>query len=113
METVQERKPFNKRAFISIALFIAGLALPVSGIMNHNLQFDPLTPERHFWMAVHNMSALLFSIFAVLHVSLNWRALLHYAQRVKGIVISKEALAAIVLVVCLVGVFSSHAFHVR
>ena len=113
MDTVQEKKSFNKRAFISIVLFTAGLILPVSGIMNHNLQFDPLTSERHFWMAVHNMSALLFGVFAVLHISLNWRVLIHYAQKVKSISVSKEAFAAVTLVLCLVGLFSLHAFHVR
>ena len=111
METTGKKK-FNKRAFVSVAMFVALAALPVSGIMNHNLQFETLTPERHFWMSVHNMSAFLFTVFAIIHLSYNWRPLLDYMRKAKKITISKEAVLAIVLVVFIVGVFSSHAFHV-
>jgi uncharacterized iron-regulated membrane protein len=113
MDTIIENKQFNKRAFTSIALLLSGLVLPISGIMNHQLQFDPFTQARHFWMSVHNMSALLFTLFAVIHVSLNWRSLVHYAKKAKGFIMSKEAVAAIALIVCVVGLFASHAFHVQ
>jgi len=113
MNSTTEKKSFNKRAFISIAMFVSGLSLPVSGIMNHNLQFEPLTQQRHFWMSVHNISAILFTIFIILHLFYNWRSLIHYIRKAKGLVISKEALAAITLVVIIVSLFSSHAFHVR
>ena len=106
------QKPFNKRAFVSVSMFLSGMILPVSGIMNHNLQFDVLTLERHFWMSVHNMSATLFCIFAVLHVVYNWKALMNHVRKLKGIHISKEAIYAILLVIVIVGLFSSHAFHV-
>ena len=112
MET-EQKKPFNKRAFISVALFVTGLALPVSGIMNHALGFEPLSPARHFWMSVHNMSALLFIICSVLHIGLNWRALLRSMKNARHVVVSREALAAILLLLIVVGAFSSHAFHVH
>jgi hypothetical protein len=108
-----EKKPFNRRAFTSIAMFLSGTLLPISGIMNHKLAFSSLTPHYHFWMSVHNMSALIFCICAVTHVTYNWRALLHYINKVKSQKISKEALYAIILVLGVVGLFSSHAFHVR
>ena len=113
MNTISDNKPFNRRAFISMALFVSGLLLPVSGIMNHNLQFDFLTPERHFWMSVHNMSALVFSVSAIFHVVNNGRALIHYARNFSGVFVSKEAMAAAALVVTLVGLFASHAFLAR
>ncbi len=112
MDNKVEKRPFNLRAFTSIALLISVSLLPVSGIMNHQLQFDLLTPARHFWMSVHNMSATLFVAFAVIHVSLNWRALTHYAMKVKGVMLSREALVAFVVIICVVGVFAPHAFHV-
>ena len=108
-----KKKSFNKRAFISIAMFASGLCLPFSGIMNHNIQFEPLSVERHFWMSVHNMAALLFVIFAILHISYNWRALMNYAKKAKEMFISKESLAAIALVIVIVGLFASHAYHVN
>jgi succinate dehydrogenase/fumarate reductase cytochrome b subunit len=107
------QKPFNKRAFISTALFTSGLFLPISGLMNHLLQFEGLTITRHFWMTVHDISGILFVIFSVLHISLNWRALLNYIKKVKDIYISKEALLAIILTVLIVGIFSSHVFHIK
>ncbi|NTW32590.1 MAG: DUF4405 domain-containing protein [Bacteroidetes bacterium] len=113
MEKDIKKKPFNKRAFISIAMFTSGLCLPFSGIMNHNLQFETLSVERHFWMSVHNMAAVLFVIFAILHISYNWRALMSYAKKAKEIFISKESLAAIALVIVIVGLFASHTYHVN
>ena len=109
----KEKVKFNKRAFVSIAMLISGLLLPVSGIMNHNLQFEMLTPQRHFWMSVHNMSASLFTIFTVIHVILNRKALKNYITKVKKVVISKEAAIAFALIIFVVALFSTHAFHVR
>lgn len=112
---VQElrKKSFNRRAFVSIVMFLSGLCLPISGIINHKLQLESLTVERHFWMSVHNSAAVLFAIFAILHISYNWRVLMNYAKKVKEIAISKEAIAAFVLVIILVGLISSHAYHIQ
>jgi hypothetical protein len=106
------RQPFNKRALISTALFTSGLLLPFSGIMNHLLQFEGLTIQRHFWMSVHDISGILFVIFSILHISYNWRALINYVKKVKDVFISKEALIAIILVILIVGLISSHPFHI-
>lgn len=107
------KKPFNKRAFVSISMFSSGMILPFSGIMNHRLQLETLSSQRHFWMAVHNMSATLFCIFAVWHVFYNWKALMNHIRQLKGISISKEAIYAMLLVFVVVGFYSSHAFHVH
>lgn len=107
------QKTFNKRAFISTALFTSGLFLPISGLMNHILQLEGITNARHFWMSVHDISGILFVIFSILHISFNWRALINYIKKVKDIIISKEALIAIILVIFLVGLISSHVFHIK
>lgn len=112
MEQIAKRKSFNKRAFISTSLFISGLILPFSGIMNHNLQFEMQTLERHFWMSVHDIAGILFVIFSILHVSYNWKILMSYAKKAKEMFISKEALTAIAFVILIVGLISSHVFHV-
>ena len=113
MKITTQKKPFNKRAFTSIAMIVSLMALPISGIINHQLQIEPLTLARHFWMSVHNVSAILFVVIAIIHITYNWRVLLHYAQKAKETAISREAIMAIVLVVIIVGVISSHAFHVN
>jgi hypothetical protein len=112
METIK-KKAFNKRAFISVAMFISGSFLPVSGLMNHLLQYEALTRTRHFWMTVHNISAILFAIFAFVHISLNWRTLQLYIRKMKEISVSREAVAAFFIVMIVVGLFASHVFHVN
>jgi hypothetical protein len=107
------KKPFNKRAFISTALLTSGLFLPLSGLMLHFLQFNGLTFSMHFWMSVHDISGILFLIFSILHISNNWKALINYAKKAKDIFISKEALIAIAMVVLIVGLISSHVFHIN
>jgi hypothetical protein len=112
MEQYTKKKPFNWRAFISTALFVSGLSLPFTGFMNHYFQFDKFTLDRHFWMSAHDIAGILFVIFSVLHLSYNWRVLIGYAKKAKEIYISKEALTAIIFVIMIVGLISSHAFHV-
>jgi len=85
----------------------------LKGIENHKLQFDTFTTQKHFWMSVHNMSAFLFTVFVMLHIKYNWRSLFGYTKKIKELKISKEAVLAIVLVVFIVGLISSHAFLVR
>jgi hypothetical protein len=104
-------KPFNKRSFISTGLFLSGLILPFTGFMNHYFQFEKLTLDGHFWMTTHNIAGILFVIFSIIHVSYNWRVLLTYVKKAKKVFISKEALTAIVFVIVIVGLVSSHAFH--
>jgi len=112
MENKTAKREFNRRAFTSVALFVSGLFLPVSGYMNHQLQFEEMTILRHFWMSVHNMAAVLFIIFIIMHLSFNWRALLNHVNHAKKVVLSKEALLAVVIVIGMVMLFSSHAFRV-
>jgi hypothetical protein len=113
MEQVQKKKPFNKRAFISTALFVSGVSLPITGFMNHSLQFGSFSIARHFWMSAHDVAGILFVLFAIVHISYNWRLLLNYAKKAKEKFISKETLAAIALVIIVVGLISSHVFHIN
>jgi uncharacterized iron-regulated membrane protein len=113
MPQENKTKPFNKRAFISTALFVSGLSLPISGFMNHYFQFDMLTLERHFWMSAHDVAGILFVLFSFLHISYNWKALMNYAKKAQEMFISKETLTAIAFVLVIVGLVSSHAFHLH
>ena len=110
MET-NKKKSFNTRAFVSVAMFTSLLALPLSGYMNHILQFETLTTSRHFWMSVHDVAAILFAAFSIIHIILNRRALMGYVRKIKHISVSREAVLAIILVVFIVGFITMHAFH--
>lgn len=113
MEITQEKRGFNQRGFVSIGMFISALILPISGVVNHELGLSGFTQERHLWMAVHNSAAALFTVFAATHVVLNWKALIRHARTVKDRVMSKETVAAFVVVAGVVGIFASHALHLR
>lgn len=104
------KKKFNKRAFITFGMLVSGMALPVTGLINHNLGFSDLTVSRHFWMSVHNISGILFTIFAVTHIILNSHAIKNYMNKMKSVIISREAFAALMLVAFITVVFASHAF---
>lgn len=107
------KKPFNKRAFVALVAATSGLGLPLSGFMNHVHQAEGVTLARHSWMAGHNALGVIFVVFGVWHVVLNRRALFSHVRgvvaRVPGL--TREALVAVTLVVGVVGVVVSHAFH--
>ena len=111
MNIDQIKKPFNKRAFVADAMFFSGVLLPFSGYMNHRLQIEFIIGSRHFWMSVHDMAAILFTISVVIHVYYNWRSLVKYINKSKNIRISREAFSAFIVVLAIVGLFSIHAFH--
>jgi len=107
MASIKTNK-FNIRSFVAIAMCISGLLLPISGTMNHLLQFGLLTQKIHFWMSIHNMSGLLFTIFAIFHIILNRTNLVNYVNSVKTNAISKEAIIAMLFVIILVGLAALH-----
>lgn len=110
---MESNKKFNKRAFITFGMLASGMALPVSGLMNHYLAFDLLTISRHFWMSVHNILGLLFAMFSIGHIILNRHAVKNYLTKLKKVFISKEALAAVSIVLFITGLFALHAFVAR
>ncbi len=112
METVTKKRLFSKKAFVSTAMFFSFLFLPFSGIMNHQLQFEALSRERHLWMSIHNMAAVLFVIFSLLHIIYNWRAFTAHIRNAATKVIRKETLIAIIVVCGVIGLFASHVLHV-
>jgi len=110
METT--KKTFNKRAFISSCLLISGLILPLGWVIHFtDIEYYPKLKE--FWMAVHNAATTLFAVFLILHLNLNWKAMKAYITKSKTKIISKETLYAVILIIFVVGLFSSHVFHVK
>jgi|GEM_PF-608171 len=106
-------KKFNKRAFVSAGMFISGIGLPFSGLMNHYLGFERLTAARHAWMSAHNIQGLLFLFFAIWHIKNNWKPLLNIVRQHSGKIISREALFAALIVFGFLGLFVMHVFHTR
>jgi len=101
------KKTFNKRAFISSGLFISGLLLPL-GWLIHFTDTEYYAKEKHFWMSVHNAATTIFVFFLVIHLIYNWKAMKSYFTKSKTKILSKETLYALILVIFIVGLFSSH-----
>lgn len=110
---METEKKFNKRGFVSAGLFLSGIGLPVSGIMNHYLGFEGLTTTRHAWMSVHNVLSIFFVFFCIWHLKLNWKALMGAIKKHSAAFLSREALYAALLVFGFLGLFVMHAFHAR
>ncbi|MDH7500071.1 MAG: DUF4405 domain-containing protein [candidate division NC10 bacterium] len=68
----------NTRAMVSSAMFFSFLWPPPTGIALHLTESTSFQSVRHFLMAVHNMSALLFLTAVSFHLGLNWRAMAQY-----------------------------------
>lgn len=105
-------KPFNGRAFWSLLAAVTLAGLPWTGIEVHLHQADPLTGDRHAWMAAHWVLAMLFTVAGTAHVILNFRVLSRYARALPSRLVpaSREALAAIVLTGALLLLGVGHAY---
>jgi hypothetical protein len=110
----EEKMPrrFNKRAFVAMAMALSGGGLPVTGILNHVRQTDPMT-SRHLWMAAHDSLGLLFVVFATWHVVLNWKTLARYVRGGARQLVSAslEAAWATAVVIGIVGLAIGHTLH--
>ncbi|MDR0844535.1 MAG: DUF4405 domain-containing protein [Tannerella sp.] len=71
-------KKINKRAGVSIALFIIFILLPVSGIMLAKTKDNPEAFAGRFWDALHGILGVLFIISGLFHIIFNRKALKHY-----------------------------------
>ena len=108
MEASMTKPRFNLRAFISIVMATAGLILPFSGLALHRRYIGPMTLTMHLWMSVHNGSAVLFMISAIIHIHLNRKAFLKSGHTLTGFLATREALYAIALVLVIVCLISLH-----
>lgn len=110
------KQPMNKRALTSMFMFFTFISLPISGVPLHfaRTEAEPGVLE-HFLMSAHNISALIFLVAVFIHLVFNWNALTKYivTKTIEYFQFRKEMVIAFITVVVIVGLFSSHALHVR
>lgn len=113
--TPSNRLPMNRRAFTSTLMFFSFLCLPLSGIPLHYSRDGDFSIYEHWLMSVHNMAATIFFIATMLHLTLNWNALSKYMveKTAEFFTFKREMIVALIIVLVVVGIFSSHAFHVH
>lgn len=110
---MKTKKKFNMRAFASAGLIISGLSMPFTGLMNHLTGFDGITASRHFWMTVHIIPCILFTIFSFIHIILNRHSIWNYINLFKKAITKKEVVLAFSIVIFITALFASHTFLVR
>lgn len=93
------------RPFISIATFATFLCLAVSGVVLQTTDHQPYTPAKVFFIVLHNISAIFFLMFTILHILKNWKAIKTYIKGKNTRKISREfivgcILLLIILIVC-------------
>ena len=75
----KSKKSFNKRAVVSVALFILFILLPISGKM---IEAEKDNPDAMFiWGGIHYLLGALFIIFGIFHIVYNWKPLTHYLKK--------------------------------
>jgi len=89
MATNQKSRGFSWRAFTSVLLFWSGLVMAVSGIILYIAPTGRVARaaiwvfwglDKDGWGAVHTILSFVFTIFAVLHIVLNWKPLISYLK---------------------------------
>jgi putative Mn2+ efflux pump MntP len=71
------KRKVNKRAVVSVILFITFVLMPVSGKMVQ------LSERDFFWVTLHGLSGQLFMIAGVFHIVYNWKTFKQYISRKK------------------------------
>jgi len=110
------KQPMNTRALTSMFMFFSFVLLPISGIPLHFTRTsDGVEVLEQFLMSVHNVSALIFIISVVIHLSLNLSAFIKYitTKTSEYFQFRKEMFIALITVLIIVGLISSHVFHIR
>ena len=105
-------RPFNQRAFTASMSALTGIGLPFTGLATHLYQSNPFGLARHAWMAAHTVLGILFVIFVVWHVVINWRPLVRHFKSPDSTFppIRREASIAAVSVILALFVAVGHAF---
>jgi hypothetical protein len=98
------RKTLNGRAFISIGTLLFFTGLLVSGIAIQATEHQPNVFCRIYWKVMHNLMAIGFIIFTLLHTWRNMKVLKSYiVSKVKNS-ISKELIVGLILVAIIASV---------
>jgi succinate dehydrogenase hydrophobic anchor subunit len=105
----------NRRALTSLFMFFSFMCLPLSGMPLHYARGQAFSSYEHWLMSVHNMSATIFFVATVIHLTLHWSALTRYiaTKTNEYLHFKKEMYIALAIVLAVVGVFSSHALHAQ
>ncbi len=104
------------RALTSLIMLFSFILLPLSGIPLHLIGSIPIQdPLRHAIMTIHNSASVVFIASLIIHLFLNWKAIINYmfSKSKEYLKLKKEMVVALIIVLGVVGIFTSHVFHVN
>ncbi len=106
------KKLFNLRGFLILIATLSGFGLPITGLLNHLYQMEPLiSVPRHAWMAAHWILGIIFTITTVSHAFLNRRVLFKYIRgTVSHLGIGRETVGAVTLLIIMLFLAVGHSF---
>jgi len=84
----QNKKSRNKRAVVSILLFVMFILLPISGKMISASKADD--EVAYIWVAIHCLIGLAFTIVGIVHIFYNWKSLKKYFKKKFPIVAQRQ-----------------------
>ncbi|MDR1882718.1 MAG: DUF4405 domain-containing protein [Prevotella sp.] len=76
---MKKSKKANKRAIVSIALFLLFALLILSAVMIQIIEIHHrFSLAHHVWTAIHVICGTVFTIAGIFHIVYNWRILKSY-----------------------------------
>lgn len=105
-----KEKRFDKRAFVTCILLLSFIGLPITGFAPHLIAHGGDRTIPHLLMAMHNVLGIIFVITGIIHVGYNYRWIKRGIAGWNGAFpfLSKEPLAAVLIVFAVVAAISGH-----
>lgn len=105
------RRRWDQRAFVVMGVALCGLALPITGLVDHVAGDSTSQGAAQGWAFTHTAIGGLFVAFCVWHALLNRRALLRHVRGRAGFsrLPRREFVAAAVLVGAVLAITVTHA----
>ncbi|MCJ7435428.1 MAG: DUF4405 domain-containing protein [Anaerolineales bacterium] len=99
----------NKRALTFFFMIFSAIILPFSGVPLHEALNHNTEVLKFFSMGLHNVAAIVFCVSAIIHINLNWKAILNYLKSKKDELVRyprEMAIAGLTIIVLLLIVIS-------
>lgn len=90
------KKPFNRRKFVSMGLFLTLAVLVITAIVIQIFEALEVEFFIQIFTVVHIFNGLAFTVLSVLHILMNWQPMINYIKN-KESAISREAVYALLL----------------
>ena len=78
---MSHKKTFNRRKSVSVGLFLTLACLVVTGVLIQIFEAFEKDFPIHVATAIHVLTGVVFTVFSVLHIIINWRVMKTYINK--------------------------------